>query len=202
MRHGSSLLRVSVVFLLCACMPVVAAAGFRETRNAAGLYLYGLSGAQGKLYEGLGSQAGYEGKPSWGYGLRVRTYSSREVGLDLSVLYTTRKGDEARVSSILLQAGPMLPIPLAGESKVVIPYGSAGLTMLRTAFDVESQLDFGFHVKLGVEVAVFKAAGFCLEGQYTIVTVRKREDRGIYDFLDKSYSFGDAAWSIGIHYYP
>ncbi len=202
MTHRDFLYRVSVVFLICICVPATAGAGFRETRNAAGFYLYHLSGAQGKLYDALGSQAGYDGRPSWGYGLRVRTYSSREVGLDLSLLYASRKGDEARVSSILLQAGPMLPIPLAGESKVVIPYGSAGLSMLRTAFDVESQLDFGFHVKLGVEVAVFKVAGLCLEGQYTIVTVRNREDRGIYDYLDKSYSFGDAAWSIGIHYYP
>jgi hypothetical protein len=202
MRHRGFLVRAAIALVLSVCMPVVAAAGFRETRNAAGLYLYHLSGAQTRFYEALASQAGYEGTPTWAYGARVRTYSSREVGLDLSVLYTDSKGDQARVSSVLIQAGPMLPIPLAGESKVVIPYGSAGLTLLRTAFDVESQLDFGFHVKLGVEVAVLKVVGICLEGQYTIVTVRNREDHGIYDYLDKSYSFGDAAWNIGIHYYP
>ena len=202
MRDRNVRIAASVALLLCLLLPGTAGAGFRETRNAAGVYLYHLSGAQSKFYDALASQAGYDGRPTWGYGLRVRTYSSKEVGLDLSLLYTDRNGDQARVSSVLFQAGPMFPIPLAGESKTVIPYASAGLTLLRTAFDVDSQLDFGFHVKLGVELAVLRWLGVCLEGQYTLVNIRERDDRGLDDYITETHSFGDAAWSIGIHYYP
>jgi hypothetical protein len=191
--------------VLCADLfsPGAAYAGFRETRNATGVLVYHLSREQNNFYRReLFSQAWYEGAPVWGYGLRVRTYSSRDVGLDLSVMYCQQKGDVALVSHVLLQVGPLFPLPFAGESRAFVPYGSAGVTLLRTAFDADSQIDLGFHLKVGVEVPVFRFLGACLEGMYTLVSVTKEQDQGLDDYLIKSRSFGDFGWSIGINYYP
>jgi hypothetical protein len=202
MRCRALWLKVPVVVLLLALVPSGAGAGFRTTRNAVGPFLCRLSAEQAKFYRTIGEneKVAYEGAPTWGYGLRIRTYSSRDVGLDLSAFYSQRKG-ETTVSNVLLQAGPLFPFPFAEESEVLIPYGSAGITISRTAIDVDSQLDFGFYVRAGVDVAVTRWFGLCLEGVYTLLNVKYRDDRGLKEYLEKNHSFGGAGWSLGVHYY-
>lgn len=196
-------MRLVLVVLL---VPSLAAAGFLEARNAISLNLQTYSGPQQAFYRDLGAQLGYDGYPQFGYGVSFRSFGSERVGAELAFNYASRSGsiEGLGLSTIQLFLGPVFSIPILGQGEYVVPFGCAGIALVRSAVDIDSQLDMGFYLKLGVQGVITDHLGVAGILAYSGAKVKYDSGKGLGGggYIEKNYPFGDGTFIVELSYFP
>ncbi|MBN1425772.1 hypothetical protein JXA88_14565 [Candidatus Fermentibacteria bacterium] len=197
------MVRVALMVLL---VPSLAMAGFLEARNAIGINLQTYSGPQQAFYRDLGAQLVYDGYPEFGYGITVRSFGTDRVGAELVFNYAGKSGsiDGLGLSTIQICLGPVFSIPILGQSEYAVPFGCAGVAVVRSSVDIDSQLDMGLYLKLGLQGIIMDHFGVAGMIAYTRVSVKYHADKGLggAGYIEKNYPFGDGTFILELSYFP
>jgi hypothetical protein len=206
-------LKVAVLFgALLLLLNAQAEAGFAETRNVIGLKFQTLSGPMKAFYGDVTSQReGDSGEDSGGYpfgaiGASFRSFGAQRLGAELTFSYASKKRweDGLSLSTLSMYLGPVFSIPIVGELEYVVPYGCAGVAVVRSAVDIDSQIDVGLYLKLGIQAVITDQLGVTGALIYTRVNVRYDGSKGLggANIIDKSYPVGDGSLVIELNYFP
>ncbi len=195
--------RVAAVVLL---VPCIATAGFLEARNAVGVFVQTFSGPQQAFYRDLGAQLQYEGYPRFAYGLGFRSFGSERVGAELVFNYASKSGalEGLGLSTTQVYLGPVFSIPIIGQGERLVPFGCAGVVVVRSAIDIDSQLDMGLYLKLGVQGVITDHLGIAAMLAYTRVSIGYDAGKGLggAGYTEKKYPFGDGSVILELSYFP
>lgn len=187
-------------------IPTLAAAGFMEARNAIGLHVQTYSGPQQAFYRDLGAQLGYDGYPQFAYGLSFRSFGADRVGAELVFNYASKSGSVEgwSLSTMQIYLGPVFAIPIIGQGERLVPFGCAGVAIVRSAVDIDSQLDMGLYFKLGLQGVVTEHLGAAAMVAYTRVTIGYEADKGLggAGFIERKRPFGDGTLVLELSYFP
>jgi len=200
-------MRRATFALVLILVPSLASAGFLEARNAIGVHLQSYSGPQQAFYRNLGSVLGYDGYPQFAYGLSFRSFGSDKVGAELAFNYAGKSGsvEGLGLSTIQISLGPVFSIPIVGQGEYVVPFGCAGIVLVRSAVDIDSQINIGFYLKLGLQGIITDHLGVAGMVSYSRVTVKYEEGEGLgkdAGWIDRDYPFGDGTFIIELDYFP
>jgi hypothetical protein len=206
-------LRVVVLFgTLVLLLVSQAEAGFTETRNVIGLKFQTLSGPMKAFYRDVTSQReGDSGEDSGGYpfgaiGASFRSFGAERLGAELTFSYASKQRweDGLSLSTLSMYLGPVFSIPIVGEQEYVVPFGCAGVAVVRSAVDIDSQIDVGLYLKLGIQGVITDRLGVTGSLVYTRVTVKYNDNKGLGEanIIDKSYPVGDGSLILELNYFP
>lgn len=192
--------------LVVLAIPFLAWAGFLEPRNAIGLHAQTLSGPQQAFYRDLGAQLRYDGYPSFAYGLSFRSFGADRVGAELVFNYASKSGEleGMGLSTIQVFLGPVFSLPMVGQSERVVPFGCAGVVIIRSAVDIDSQLDMGLYFKLGLMGVITDHLGLTGMVCYSRASIGYDADKGLggAGYTEKKYPFGDGTLILELSYFP
>lgn len=202
MRKGALLAFIAVL------LPSAAMAGFSEARNVIGVNAMFLSGPQKAFYRELGAwiSPGDRTYPAFALGMSFRSFGTSRLGAEVVFSYASKSGSVEGLGLSTIQAflGPVYSIPLIGSGERVIPYGTIGVALVRTAVDIDSQTDVGLYAKLGLQGVITEQFGITAAVVYTGLTIHYRSDKGLgkAGLIDESHSFGDAQLVLELNYFP
>lgn len=189
-----------------------AEAGFIETRNVIGLKFQTLSGPMKAFYRDVTSQReGDSGDDSGGYpfgaiGASFRSFGAERLGAELTFSYASKQRweDGLSLSTLSMYLGPVFSIPIVGEQEYVIPYGCAGVAVVRSAVDIDSQIDVGLYLKLGIQGVITDRLGVSGALVYTRVSVKYDGSKGLggANIIDQTYPVGDGSLILELNYFP
>jgi hypothetical protein len=91
-----------------------------------------------------------------------------------------------------------------GQGDFVVPFGCAGIAVVRSAIDVDSQLDMGLYLKLGLQGIITDHLGVAGMIAYSRVSVKYDGEKGLGagGYTEKDYPFGDGTFILELSYFP
>jgi len=153
-----------------------------------------------------GASSSDKGYPIGAFGLSFRSFGADRVGAELTFSYASKKRweDGLSLSTLAIYLGPVFSIPIVGEREYVIPFGCAGVSMVRSGVDINSQLDVGLYFKLGVQGIIVDQIGITASVVYTRVTAKYDGSKGLgkANIIDESYPVGDGSLVLEFNYLP